>query len=156
MVCNVSCVVFACCCARVLAAQQGRQQDLAADLGAAIADIAGRVALEDGYSEAFAAAFHPSGRSLRAARAPRDAVAFAGTNGGAAQHVVMLHSPSETTDDALGSISALEAVGGSKRAAALESYSSAWPQLLDAEGRETHNIFVAELAPLLAVDARHA
>ena len=147
---------FACCCARVLAAQQGRQQDLAADLGAAIADIAGRVALEDGYSEAFAAAFHPSGRSLRAARAPRDAVAFAWTNGGAAQHVVMLHSPSETTDDALGSISALEAVGESKRAAALETYTSAWPRLLDAEGRETHKIFVAELAPLLAVDARHA
>ena len=146
---------FACCCARVLAAQQGRQQDLAADLGTAIADIAGRVALEDGYSEAFAAAFHPSDRSLRAARAPRDAVAFAGANGGAAQHV-MLHSHSETTDDALASISELEAVGESKRAVALESYTSAWPRLLDAEGRETHKIVVAELAPLLAIDARQA
>ena len=146
----------ACCCAGVLAAPQGQQHDLAADLGKAIADIAGRVALEDGYGEEFAAAFRPSGHSLRAGHAPSDAVAFAGADGGAAQRLVMLHSPAETTDAALRSISTLEAAREPKRAAALESYTSALPRLLDAEARETRNIFVAELAPLLAVHARHA
>jgi hypothetical protein len=145
----------ACCCAGVLAAPQGQQHDLAADLGKAIADIAGRVALEDGYGEEFAAAFRPSGHSLRAGHAPSDAVAFAGADGGAAQRLVLLHSPAETTDAALRSISTLEAAREPKRAAALESYTSALPRLLDAEARETRNIFVAELAPLLAIHARH-
>lgn len=151
---------FACCCARILAAQPGQQQqqqgDLAADVGKAIADIAGRVALEDGYGEEFAAAFAPGARSLRAQRSPSDAVAFAGAEGSTAGHLVTLRPPAETTDDALRAISALEAAGSSKRAAAKESHASALQRVLEAEGRETNKILAAELARSMAAAAGQA
>ena len=146
----------ACCCAGVLATREAQQHDLATDLSKAIADIAGRVALDDGYGEEFAAAFRPSGHNLRAGQAPSNAIAFAGADVGTAQRLVTLHSPAETTQDTLRSISTLEAAQETQRAAALESYTSALPKLLHAEARETHNIFQAELAPLLAIKAQQA
>ena len=147
---------FVACFVWVAAAAQDQHRggDLAAELGKVIAEIAGKVALEDGYGDEFAAAFsHGQRAGSTHGSAPDGAVAFADVRGVEAGHTLTLRPPQETTEDVARSISALAATDASTRDAAKTSYAEAWQRMLDAEARAVQRIVKTELASLVVSPA---
>jgi len=144
---------LSCACGSV--ALRGREAggDFAAELAGAIADIARKVALEDGYGDEFASAFSAGQRRSTAANG---AVAFADVRGGEADYTLTLRPPEEAMGDVAQSVSALEAAGVAERNSAKESYAAAWQRMLDAEKRATQSILRSELASLAAAGAQGA
>ena len=142
---------LSCACGSV--ALRGREAGGAAELAGAIADIARKVALEDGYGDEFASAFSAGQRRSTAANG---AVAFADVRGGEADYTLTLRPPEEAMGDVAQSVSALEAAGVAERNSAKESYAAAWQRMLDAEKRATQSILRSELASLAAAGAQGA
>ena len=113
------------CCAVELKALRG-DGHLAAELGHAIADIAGRVALQDGYGDEFADSFVAGVRSDAAPVSKGDgAVGLLGAHRDA-DRALMLQSPSESPEAFADSMSALMSSASSERAAAKEAYAANW------------------------------
>ena len=119
--------------------------DAAAELAGAIAGIARKVALDDGYGGEFAAAFSSGTVEKSGANA---AVAFVDLQSGGADRSLILQQSEATGDDIVRSISALAEAGAAERAHAKVSFAADWQRMLAAESRATDRILRAELAPL--------
>ena len=119
--------------------------DAAAELAGAIAGIARKVALDDGYGGEFAAAFSSGSVEKSGANA---AVAFVDLQSGGADRSLILQQSEATGDDIVRSISALAEAGAAERAHAKVSFAADWQRMLAAESRATDRILRAELAPL--------
>ena len=119
--------------------------DAAAELAGAIAGIARKVALDDGYGREFAAAFSSGTVEKSGANA---AVAFVDLQSGGADRSLILQQSEATGDDIVRSISALAEAGAAERAHAKVSFAADWQRMLAAESRATDRILRAELAPL--------
>ena len=118
----------------------------AVDLGRTVADIALRVAEDDGYGVAFAGALSKALRGKTAIASQEFAPpAFVGLDALAGADVVTLRPAMETTEDVARAADAFAGARASKRAASTSAFDADWQSMLDAEARAIGKLLRAEL-----------
>ena len=116
-------------------------------MGRAVADIAQRVAEDDGYGVDFAADALSKALRGEVAIASKDFAppAFVGLDALAGAEVVTLRPPIETTEDVARAAAAFEGARASKRAASTSAFDADWQRMLDAEARAIGKLLQTEL-----------
>ena len=143
MACRVV-IAFAFCCLSSALRTRANGDDPAAVLASAIAEMAGKVALGDGYGAEFLSEFPVGSHS-------NVGTAFADVIGADAVSTLVLGAPQETIDDAARSLSAAEAADGAKRRNVQDSQAAVWRRMLEAEASATKAIVMTELSAFTPV-----
>lgn len=136
----VLCTFFACAVCEM-------QGDVSAvDLGRTVADIAQRVAEDDGYGVAFAGDLSKALRGETAIASQEFAPpAFVGLDALAGADVVTLRPAMEATEDVARAADAFAGARASKRAASTSAFDADWQSMLDAETRAIGKLLRTEL-----------